>query len=160
MLQPVNICGQHKLECEQRVQWNNADAAGLRLTWMYDLPGYGLPIRGNLPLNILQAALHGRPLAFSERGFRGVTYVRQAIEQLALTLDLPGGVYNFGSENPLDMAATARIFARALEVPLVLVPLDRQRNLAMDCSLLRKKGISFDTTAEGICRCLRDYGLR
>ena len=159
-LEPANIYGRHKLEAEQRVLALLPEAVFLRATWMYDLPGYGLPIRGNLPLNILQAALHGRPLAFSEKDFRGVTYVRQAIEQLALTLDLPGGVYNFGSENPLDMAATARIFARALEVPLVLVPLDRQRNLAMDCSLLRKKGISFDTTAEGICRCLRDYGLR
>ena len=47
---------------------------------MYDLPGYGLPIRGNLPLNLLRAALKGEALRFSRNDHRGVTYVRQVIE--------------------------------------------------------------------------------
>ena len=59
-LSPANIYGQHKLEAEQRVLEVLPDAVFLRVPWMYDLPGYQLPIRGNLPLNLLRAALCGR----------------------------------------------------------------------------------------------------
>lgn len=34
VLQPVNIYGQHKLECEQRTRSNLPESVGLRLTWM------------------------------------------------------------------------------------------------------------------------------
>ena len=57
-LHPANIYGQYKLEAEQRVLELCPDSVHLRASWMYDLPGYGLPIRGNLPLNLLRAALN------------------------------------------------------------------------------------------------------
>lgn len=46
-LQPTNVYGRCKLEMEQRVLELCPDAVLLRASWMYDLPGYGLPIRGN-----------------------------------------------------------------------------------------------------------------
>lgn len=55
-LKPANVYGQDKLEMEQRVQALCPGAVLLRATWMYDLPGYRLPIRGNLPLNLLRGA--------------------------------------------------------------------------------------------------------
>lgn len=81
-LHPTNIYGQYKLEAEQRVLELCPDSVHLRASWMYDLPGYGLPIRGNLPLNLLRAALKGEAVRFSRNDFRGVTYVRQVIENL------------------------------------------------------------------------------
>ena len=63
-LSPSNVYGQHKLEAEARVLARCPDAVALRLPWMYDLPGYHLPIRGNLPLNILRAAKTGEVLRF------------------------------------------------------------------------------------------------
>ena len=45
-LHPANIYGQYKLEAEQRVLELCPDSVHLRASWMYDLPGYGLPIRG------------------------------------------------------------------------------------------------------------------
>ena len=96
-LHPTNIYGQYKLEAEQRVLELCPDSVHLRASWMYDLPGYGLPIRGNLPLNLLRAALKGEALRFSRNDHRGVTYVRQVIENLEPAMALPGGVYNFGS---------------------------------------------------------------
>ena len=56
-LTPTNVYGCYKLEAEQRVLQVCPDSVHLRATWMYDLPGYGLPIRGNLPLYLLHAAL-------------------------------------------------------------------------------------------------------
>lgn len=158
-LQPSSLYGQYKLEAEQRVLERCPESVHLRASWMYDLPGYGLPIRGNLPLNLLRAALHGETVCFSRNDCRGVTYVRQAVENLKLALELPGGVYNFGSGNDVDMVQTARQFADAMGIAVNVEETDWSRNLVMDSKKLERAGIRFDTTRQGILRCLRDYGL-
>ena len=158
-LHPANIYGQYKLEAEQRVLELCPDSVHLRASWMYDLPGYGLPIRGNLPLNLLRAALKGEAVRFSRNDFRGVTYVRQVIENLEPAMDLPGGVYNFGSSNTENMVHTAQQFAQELDIAVQIEAADWPRNLVMDGKKLEKAGIRFDTTQQGIRHCLRDYGL-
>lgn len=76
-LSPANTYGQHKLEAEERVLALCPEAVLLRAPWMYDLPGDGLPLRGNLPLNLLQAAQNGTPVRFSPHDHRGVSWVRK-----------------------------------------------------------------------------------
>ena len=80
-LAPANVYGCHKLEAEQRVLAITPGAILLRAAWMYDFPGYRLPIRGNLPLNLLRAAktgtaLHGcrKPVRSSSCGRRAPSY--------------------------------------------------------------------------------------
>ena len=84
---------------------------------------------------------------------------RQSGDMLEAALTLPGGVYNFGSENAENMVLTARQFAETLGITVDIQEADWARNLAMDCSKLRAQGIVFDTTQAGLTRCLRDYGL-
>lgn len=160
-LQPANVYGRHKLEAEQRVLDILPEAVMMRATWMYDLPGYGLPIRGNLLLNLLRGALRGETLSFGTNDYRGITYVRHVIELLPPALDIPGGVYNFGSENSLNMYDTARDFCRALGLATELTADDSQplRSLSMSCMKLREVGIVFDDTQQGLRRCISDYGL-
>lgn len=158
-LQPTNIYGQYKLEAEQQALDICPGSVHLRAAWMYDLPGYGLPIRGNLPLNLLRAALKGETVRFSRSDHRGVTYVRQVIDNLEPAMELPGGVYNFGSGNTEDMVCTARQFAEALGVTVQIEEESWPRNLVMGPAKLERFGIRFDTTQQGIRRCLRDYGL-
>ena len=158
-LHPANIYGRYKLEAEQRVLELCPDSVHLRASWMYDLPGYGLPIRGNLPLNLLRAALKGETVRFSRNDFRGVTYVRQVIENLEPAMELPGGVYNFGSGNAEDMVCTARQFAKALGITIKITEESWERNLVMDAAKLERSGIRFAATQQGIRCCLRDYGL-
>lgn len=158
-LHPANIYGQYKLEAEQRVLELCPDSVHLRASWMYDLPGYGLPIRGNLPLNLLRAALKGEAVRLSRNDFRGVTYVRQVIENLEPAMDLPGGVYNFGSGNAEDMVCTARRFAKALGITVKIAEESWERNLVMDAAKLERSGIRFAATQQGIRCCLQDYGL-
>ena len=158
-LHPANIYGRYKLEAEQRVLELCPDSVHLRASWMYDLPGYGLPIRGNLPLNLLRAALKGEALRFSRNDHRGVTYVRQVIENLEPAMDLPGGVYNFGSGNAEDMVCTARQFAKALGITVKITEESWERNLVMDAAKLERSGIRFAATQQGIRCCLQDYGL-
>lgn len=154
---PNNVYGRYKLEMEQRVNDLCPDAVLLRASWMYDLPGNELPIRGNLPLNLLHAARKGETVSFSCKDHRGVTYVRHAVELLKATPDLPGGVYNFGSENTEDMLTTARQFAEMLDVSVQIEPQQWSRNLAMDTAKLRRYGIHFDSTQQGLRRCLNEH---
>ena len=81
-LSPANTYGQHKLEAEERVLALCPEAVLLRAPWMYDLPGDGLPLRGNLPLNLLQAAQNSTPVRFSPHDHRGVSWVREVVEHL------------------------------------------------------------------------------
>ena len=156
-LSPANTYGQHKLEAEERVLALCPEAVLLRAPWMYDLPGDGLPLRGNLPLNLLQAAQNGTPVRFSPHDHRGVSWVREVVEHLFPALQLPGGVYNFGSGNDADMVTTARQFAEALGVQVQIEPADFSRNLVMDSSKLAAQGIRFHDTLSSFEGCLRFY---
>ena len=158
-LSPANVYGCHKLEAEQRVLAITPGAILLRAAWMYDFPGYHLPIRGNLPLNILKAAKTGEVLRFSRNDYRGVGYVREIIANLLPAMALPGGVYNFGSECDGDMVETARCFANLLQVDVKIEESDLTRNLAMDTGKLRAHGIEFSSTRGALRVCLGDYRL-
>lgn len=159
-LSPANVYGRHKLEAEQRVLDALPDAVLLRATWMYDLPGYGLPIRGNFLLNLLTAAMRQETLRFSVSDYRGITYVREAVERLSDAMELPGGVYNFGSGNDCDMYATAEHACALLDMHPALEKADWQRCLLMDGSKFRAAaGVGFGDTLTGLTHCLRDYGM-
>lgn len=159
-LSPANVYGRHKQEMEQRVLDILPDAVLLRAAWMYDLPGYGLPIRGNFLLNLLTAAMRQETLRFSARDYRGITYVREAVERLTQAMELQGGVYNFGSENDCDMVTTARRACVLLDIHPVIEAADWPRSLLMDGGRFRAAaGVGFDDTLTGVQRCLRDYGL-
>ena len=158
-LSPSNIYGQHKLQAEQRVLDRLPDAVLLRVPWMYDFPGYHLPIRGNLPLNLLRAAQTGTPFKVSYNDHRGVSFVREVIENLYPALSLPGGVYNFGSGNDCNMVETARQFAELLGIAVPIEAADWYRNLLMDGRRAAAQGIVFRSTRDGFAQCLKDYGL-
>lgn len=159
-LSPANVYGRHKQEMEQRVLDILPDAVLLRAAWMYDLPGYGLPIRGNFLLNLLTVAMRQETLRFSARDYRGITYVREAVERLTQAMELTGGVYNFGSENDCDMVTTTRRACALLDIHPVIETADWPRSLLMDGGRFRAAaGVGFDDTLTGVQRCLRDYGL-
>lgn len=89
-----------------------------------------------------------------------MTYVRQTVQNLLPALSLPGGVYNFGSENDADMFTTAQAFCALLGAAPRLEAAAWERCLAMDTRKARAAGLCFDTTRDGLLRCLQDYGLR
>ena len=163
--EPANLYARHKLEAEARVLDVLPDAVMLRATWMYDMPVYGgegaHSNRGNFLVNTMGAVLQGKPLVFSSGEYRGITYVRQVVRLLDPVCTLPGGVYNYGSENPLSMLDTAKALLDALGLDASVQDAEPKRHdLRMDCGRLRSRGICFDTTAEGFARCVQDYGLR
>ena len=158
--EPANRYARQKLEAEQRVLDIHPHGVMLRATWMYDMPLYAHPNRGNFLVNAMKAVGQGRPVRVPGGQYRGITYVRQVVENLDAAFSLPGGVYNYGSENPLTMLETAEALLRALNLKGTVEDTgERRHNLWMDCGLLHQSGIHFDTTAEGFARCGWDYGL-
>lgn len=160
LAEPKNLYACHKLESERRVLEITPNAAMLRLTWIYDMPLYGSANRGNFLVNTLQSLIQGRAVCVSSRQHRGITYLRQIVELLDPLSKLPGGVYNYGSENKLNMFETAKYLLRLLNAEGQIE--DTQQDiysLWMDISKLRNYGICFDSTTDGFARCIRDYGL-
>ena len=161
---PTNLYARHKLEAEGRVLEIAPDAICLRATWMYDMPLYRHANRENFLTQMLSAIMERRPQSFFDDDFRGITYVRQVVELFDKLPSLPGGVYNYGSENPLSMYETACAFASAFGLSDIAEALIVRRsdgaphhNLWMDCSKLASFGVRFDTTAEGFSRCYAEY---
>ena len=148
MLQPVNVYGRHKLEAEQRALWNLPDAVGLRLTWMYDSPDSPLRLNQNILVNLQTARLNSTPVKACTHELRGLTDVWQVVRNIEKALALPGGIYNFGSENRLNTYETYLRFAAKTNTPAsLIIPDDTwQRNLSMSINKLRKFGIDFPDT--------------
>lgn len=158
VLQPVNIYGQHKLECEQRTRWNRPESVGLRLTWMYDLPDSHMKLNSNILVNLQKAYNEDNTINVATHEFRGVTYVWDVVRNIEKAISLPGGIYNFGSSNTLN---TYELHLKAAELVGLKTPNewiladeerfhDEPRNLTMDCSLINEYAIFFPESIEGI----------
>ena len=72
---------------------------------------------------------------------------------------LPGGIYNFGSENTLTMLQTAEWLANILSLDVKLTDAGPRHHLWMDCSKLKMQGILFSDTVSGLKQCIKDYAL-
>lgn len=158
LLQPVNVYGCHKLEAEQRALWNNPDAVGLRLTWMYDLPSSQLKLNSNILVNLQKAHDEGATLKAATHEYRGVTNVWDVVRNMEKTISLRGGIYNYGSGNSLNSydlhLQAAAIMGLKDASQWILADeerfSDQARNLTMDCSLIENHGILFCDSVEGI----------
>lgn len=160
---PVNVYGRHKLEAEQRVLDRLPDAVVLRLTWMYDLPAKELGTKPNFLTRLIAAAAGGPGVAFSPQEYRGITYVREVVENMENVFAVPGGIYNFGSTPAESTYALAQqVLAFLGQMPdkdmLNLQEGLKPRNLAMNPQRLNQQNIYFSGNVEGIKRCLGDYG--
>lgn len=158
VLQPVNVYGQHKLECEQRAQWNLLESVGLRLTWMYDLPTSTMKLNPNILVNLQKAFDEGTIVKAAVHEYRGVTNVWEVVRNIEKAIDLPGGIYNFGSGNTLtsyDLFQKAADLLGLKDPSAWILPdeerfADQPRNLTMDSSRLNAHGIHFLDSVEGI----------
>lgn len=159
---PKSVYGTDKLEAEHLIQAILPDAVGLRLTWMYDLPGSTLKLNRNLPINLLQAFQSGKGMDAAVREYRGITNVWEVVRNMEACLDIPGGVYNFGSMNEYNSYETFIQFARLMELPdpESWIRADKERfpehprNLMIDNTKVQELGICFHETVEGFRQSL------
>ena len=89
---------------------------------------------------------------------RGLTDVKYVIQNLPRVLQLPGGIYNFGSENRENTCDTVRqvLESLAMETALARLKPNTQafardpRDISMDLTKTKDAGITFPTTQEGL----------
>ena len=152
MVCPANTYAGQKLEMEQRVLEILPDAVMLRAEWMYD---HYLK-RPNYLMNILNA---GDEVMFSSNQYRGITYLKEVLENMEQVLNLPGGAYNFGSMTTKSMYEITQKFLQFLGKDIRLSDAPARHNLWMDCTKAGKYGVQFSSVEDGLKRCAEDYGL-
>ena len=119
------------------------------------MPKYGFPNRDNFLMNMLRQD----SIAFSSSQRRAITYVREVAAHIKETALLPGGAYNYGSENDLTMMEVARWFKDELSLHIDIQDAGPRHNLWMDCSKIKAHGILFYNTIDGLRQCIKDYDL-
>lgn len=167
-VKPVNVYGKDKKRAEEAVLALAEGAVCLRLTWMYDYPVPGRTPGTGLLGQVFKAAGEGRPVVSPIHDYRGITYVWDVIRAMEKVLELPGGIYNFGSTNQRSAWETAGIFAQAVAEKTGILPgveADRERfssvprNLTIDTGKMESFGICLGDTLEGLSRCMKDNGV-
>ena len=158
---PENVYGRHKLEAEQCALELCPTAVALRATWMYDREREGMPSHANFVLNIAKAIKERTPIVFPVREYRGITWVREVVEFIPLTFNLPSGVYNYGAENDTNTYEVACCYCEilaGLQSGALLQPdyeryPEHERNLSMATDkIFRASGgrICFGSTMDGL----------
>ena len=114
-VKPENVYGRDKLEAERLIAEVDAEAVMLRATWMYDEEREGMRTHPNFVVNIANALRAQTPLTLATREYRGITDIHEVVEILPHCFNIPGGIYNFGAENPLNTFETALAYTRLLQ---------------------------------------------
>ena len=160
---PENHYGRHKLLAEERALHLCPDCVALRATWMYDARREGMHTHNNFVVNIHEALRQGTPLRLATREYRGITWIDEVVRNMPHTLQLPGGVYNFGAENTLNTYETALAYLEILKcnTPEKVAIADEERFAShiRNISISMKKAteasngaIRFADTVEGLRR--------
>ena len=152
IVKAANIYAEHKLQMEKMVLDIDPAAVMLRAEWMYDYRSS----KSNYLLNVLNEE---KRLSFSYVQYRGVTYLKEVTENIGNVLNLPGGIYNFGSETRKSMYEITAELLKILGREIELEDAGPRHNLWMDCGKARAFGVRFSSVEEGLVKCLRDYSL-
>ena len=162
-LAPVTPYGQGKLCAEQEFLKVNPDCVMLRLSWMYDTHTRNEKEHGDFFRNLLRQIRQGEELRYPVYDRRGITDVNEVIRNLEKAFEVPGGIYNFGSPNDMDMFRTmCAVFENVgLEVDRIgrneEAYRDNPRDMCMCMDKAAAVGIRFRTTVDSLSENLRQH---
>ena len=157
-VRPANVYGAQKLRAEQQCLALLPETVCLRLSWMYSRVSY--PGEHSHFLAALKAALEdpSKPLTWPVYDRRGITDAEDEVKNLPKALELPGGVWNFGSENDGSTYDTVKAVLEELGMESALQRLKPNedafagspRDISMDLTRLEAAGIRFPSTMESL----------
>lgn len=162
---PNTVYGNHKLEAENEIKKIVPQTVILRLTWLFGLPERNKKTNSNIVWNVLCAAIKNQPIKLPTHEYRGMTYVYNLLQNFPKILDLPGGIYNTGSENNLTTYEIATIILKEMALDYrindLLIRDDERykgtnRDLRICNSKLAKYGILFEDTKDAVRTCIND----
>jgi len=161
VIEPASVYGKHKLLAEEKVKDILDDYIILRLTWLFDMPKDGLKTNSNLIWGTFESLIKGNTIDGNINEFRGITYVKELVDNFEKILTLPTGIYNTGSENDLSRYET-------LEEIFSLFDVDREklrkvsgnpRDIRIKNTKLSGFRIEFSDTINGIKKLCKDYNI-
>ena len=162
ILNPGNVYGGQKLCAEQQCLAHNSETVCLRLSWMYSRQDF--PNQHGHFLTTLKNAIKDENQTFSLPIYdrRGLTDVQDVVKNLPKALKLPGGVWNFGSENDKNTYETVKSVLMELGLDAVnrLQPnrdafADIPRDISMELGKLTGAGITFPTSRDALLQALK-----
>jgi dTDP-4-dehydrorhamnose reductase len=150
---PPHEYGRQKLRAEELVMGNNPDAVCLRLSVMYALDFQGKNEHSNFIGNIINAVREVRPMTYAVHDFRSITDVWDVVCAMEKAAELPGGIYNFGSENDLSTYQTVKGILDFCHAGHLLTKnevsfADEPRNLVMNTGRIKAHGIELPSTMD------------
>lgn len=156
-VEPPHQYGRQKLEAEALVMRNNPGAVCLRLSMMYALDYAGKREHSNFIRVIIDAIRGKKPMSYAVHDFRSITDVWDVVRAIGKAAGLPGGVYNFGSENSLSTYQVVKNIVDGCGAESLLSPdedsfADEPRNLTMDVGKIAAHGIELPNTMDGFYR--------
>lgn len=160
-LVPSNLYGMGKLKAEQECLKVNPDCVLLRLSWMYDRKTLSQTEHGDFMRTLLRQIETPDPLCYPVYDRRGITDVNEVVRNLEKVMQLPGGVYNYGSPNDRDTFQMMKDVFEELGLDGVRFEANEQafcdqpRNLCMCVDKLNRYGITFLSTEEALIRNLK-----
>ena len=157
---PAGEYGRQKLEAEKRCARFCSDSVSLRLCWMYDSERLLEKEHGNFLTAFLQAVAEEREMVYPIYDYRGITDVRLVVENLEKVFKLPGGVYNFGSENESNIYETVHRLLKKLGYSTERLKKNETafagnpRNIRVHMGKAETFGIEFPKTLERLVECV------
>ena len=156
---PINNYGKQKLEAEKICLDYCKDAIVLRLSWMYDYQQINTNEHGDFFRNLMIALSQNKTIGYPIYDYRGITYVQNVLKNIEKVFVLPGGIYNFGSENELNTYETVKKFINELGLDEKIIDANEQafaeepRNIRMCIDKIKEYGIIFPSTDAGLVEC-------
>ena len=160
---PENLYAREKRTAEQEGLAVNPDCVFLRLTWMYDPAPFEISGHRDFFSNVLPKLNTEETLSFAVFDKRGITDVYEVIRNLEKAMELPGGVYDFGSANEKNMYRTAVELFAGLGLDTGRIREDRDsfrespRDMTRKPEALNSHGIFFSDTTEALIKHFAKY---
>ena len=150
VIEPANVYGKEKFYAENSCLTIDENSVHLRLSWMYDAEDKK---RMDF-IKQLRACLYERKeTVFSAKDKRGITDVWEVVKNIELALELPGGIYNFGSPNNKSTYEMVMDICESLDGEATYIREMENanfRNLTMDQEKVKAFGIVFSDTKDGV----------
>lgn len=155
VIEPANVYGKEKAYAEESCLAIDADSVHLRLSWMYDEKDEK---RMDFIKQVRSCLYERKETVFSAKDKRGITDVWEVVQNIEVALELPGGIYNFGAPNDKSTYEMVMDICQSFGADSSCVREMENanfRNLTMNQEKVKRFGIIFSETEDGVIRNLK-----
>lgn len=158
IVDPVNLYGKGKRRAEEDCLNENPECVLLRLSWMYDIRMNNEHEHDDFFRTLIWRLGTSEALSYPVYDVRGITDVNEVVCNFEKALELPGGIYNFGSPNDRNTYETVLAMFEELNWDVGRLVRNEEafasnpRNISMSPKKLNNSGIFFSSTLEALVR--------